>query len=95
MDFSSKCDQIRRKLRIRSDLLENWLLENFIFLLVNEFHSKAYWGIWHFRENEEKLVKSIPIFSSAIHGTKNHQNLNKHFSLIFANTDNFRDLHSS
>ena len=31
-DFSSKCDQIRRKLRIWSHLLEKSLKENFIFL---------------------------------------------------------------
>ena len=30
-DFSSKCDQIRRKLRIWSHLLEKSLMENFIF----------------------------------------------------------------
>ena len=29
-DFCSKCDQIRRKLRIWSHLLENYLMENFI-----------------------------------------------------------------
>ena len=31
-DFSSKCDQIRRKLRISSHLLEKYLMENFIFV---------------------------------------------------------------
>ena len=30
-DFFSKCDQIRRKLRIWSHLLKNSLMENFIF----------------------------------------------------------------
>ena len=30
-DFFSKCDQIRRKLRIWSHLLKKSLLENFIF----------------------------------------------------------------
>ena len=33
-DFSSKCDQIRRKLRIWSHLLEKSLMENFIFCAV-------------------------------------------------------------
>ena len=33
-DFSSKCDQIRRKLRIWSHLLEKSLMENFIFYAV-------------------------------------------------------------
>ena len=31
MEFSSKCDQIRRKLRIWSHLVEKSLMENFIF----------------------------------------------------------------
>ena len=33
-DVSSKCDQIRRKLRIWSHLLEKSLMENFIFCAV-------------------------------------------------------------
>ena len=33
-DFSSKCDQIRRRLRIWSHLLEKCLMENFIFYAV-------------------------------------------------------------
>ena len=33
-DFSSKCDQIRWKLRLRSQLLEESLTENFIFCAV-------------------------------------------------------------
>ena len=33
-DFFSKCDQIRRKLRIWSHLLKKSLKENFIFLAV-------------------------------------------------------------
>ena len=33
-DFSSKRDQIRRELRIRSHLLEKSLIENFIFCAV-------------------------------------------------------------
>ena len=33
-DFFSKCDQIRRKLRIWSHLLEKSLMENFIFCAV-------------------------------------------------------------
>ena len=31
-DFFSKCDQIRRKLRIWSHLLKKSLMENFIFM---------------------------------------------------------------
>ena len=34
-DFFSKCDQIRRKLRIWSHLLNKFLRENFIFCAVN------------------------------------------------------------
>ena len=34
-DFFSKCDQIRRKLRIWSHLLKKSLMENFIFSAVN------------------------------------------------------------
>ena len=34
MDFFSKCDQIRRKLRIWSYLLEKSVMENFIFCAV-------------------------------------------------------------
>ena len=33
-DFFSKCDQIRRKLRIWSQLLQKSLMENFIFCAV-------------------------------------------------------------
>ena len=34
-DFFSKCDQIRRKLRIWSHLLNKFLIENLIFCAVN------------------------------------------------------------
>ena len=34
-DLLSKCDQIRRKLRIRSHILKKSLMENFIFCAVN------------------------------------------------------------
>ena len=35
-DFFSKCEQIRRKLRIWSDLLKKSLMENFSFCAVTE-----------------------------------------------------------
>ena len=35
-DFFSKCDQIRRKLRIWSHLLKKSLIENYIFCTVGE-----------------------------------------------------------
>ena len=37
-DFFSKCDQIRRKLRIWSHLLKKSLMENFIFCAVLGYH---------------------------------------------------------
>ena len=37
-DFFSKCDQIRRKLRISSHLLKKSLIENFIFC-ISALHS--------------------------------------------------------
>ena len=37
-DFFSKCDQIRRKLRIFSHLLNKYLMENFIFCAVDKLH---------------------------------------------------------
>ena len=36
-DFLSKCDQIRRKLRIWSHLVKKSLMENFIFRAVGRF----------------------------------------------------------
>ena len=45
-EFVSKCDQIRRKLRIWSHLLNNSLMENFIFCRVidwlTEYVSKLF-----------------------------------------------------
>ena len=35
--FSSKCDQIRRRLRIWSHSLEKSLMKNFIFYAVNSY----------------------------------------------------------
>ena len=46
-DFSSKCGQIRRKLRIWSHLLEKSLMENFIFCAVKifiKYRSKHFLG---------------------------------------------------
>ena len=34
MDFYSKCDQIRKKMRILSHLLKKFVMENFIFCAV-------------------------------------------------------------
>ena len=51
-DFFSKCNQIRRKLRIRSHLLKEFLMENFSFCAVygDSFDS-------HYDESMEKLMK--------------------------------------
>ena len=48
-DFFSKCDQIRRKLRIWSHLLDKFLMGNFIFCavkpfqIVTNFICKCFW----------------------------------------------------
>ena len=42
-DFSNKCDQIRRKLRIWSHLLEKYLTKNFIFCAVWELFNLIAW----------------------------------------------------
>ena len=41
-DFFSKCDQIRRKLRIWSDLLKKSLMENFMFCAVSFLISSSF-----------------------------------------------------
>ena len=46
-DFFSKCDQIRRKLRIWSHLLKKSLMENFIFCAVNYFLYGVFDQDWH------------------------------------------------
>ena len=57
-DFFSKCDQVRRKLRIWSHLLKKFLMENFTFCAVLELkpspsigngpdhlrYSEQFWG---------------------------------------------------
>ena len=40
-DFFSKCDQIRRKLRVCSCLIKNSLMENFIFCAVIIYYSET------------------------------------------------------
>ena len=45
-DFSSKCDQIRRKVRIWSHLLKKSLMQNFIFRevlfeILNQYKAEA------------------------------------------------------
>ena len=59
-DFFSKCDQIRRKLRIWSHLLKKSLVENFIFCAVfntiphNELHFSI--ATWNLEVSREQLL---------------------------------------
>ena len=59
-NFFSKCDQIRRKLRILSHLLKKSLIENFIFcavykLSLNNFgHCDQIWA--HLLNSRQNLV---------------------------------------
>ena len=50
-DFFSKCDQIRRKLRIWSHLLKKSLMENFIFCVVSHKTTPA--GNYMFKVNNK------------------------------------------
>ena len=47
-NFLSKCDQIRKKLRIWSHLLKKSLMENFIFLqyMLHVFHQWDLFQMW-------------------------------------------------
>ena len=45
-DFSSKCDQIRRKLRIWSHLLKKFLMENFILCAVTDLSTSKSFDIF-------------------------------------------------
>ena len=46
MDFISKCDQFRRKLRIWSHLLKKSLMGNFIFCVVTKKHFTKNALVW-------------------------------------------------
>ena len=64
-DFFSKCDQIRRKLRIWSHLLKKSLIENFIFSAVRMLH--FYICLYIFPLWVNTVVKrSSPNFASSI-----------------------------
>ena len=66
-DFSSKYDQIRRKLRIWSHILEKSLMENFIFCAVRVSEgsitvfmvtlTKCWWIIYIFVNGEKKSFR--------------------------------------
>ena len=61
-DFFSKCDQIRRKLRISPHLLKKFLMENFIFCAVLSVpdHSS---GLNDLPENNEDPTTTTTTFS--------------------------------
>ena len=72
-DFFSKCDQIRRKLRIWSHLLKKSLMENFIFLcsvylLPKWIRYSILYGYYHIQETYVKVLhisrKYHPLFAS-------------------------------
>ena len=55
-DFLSQCDQIRKKLRIRSHLLKKSLMENFIFCAV-DVRSRIHRIITNIYNNKQKKLK--------------------------------------
>ena len=64
MDFSSKCDQIRRKLRIWPHLLKKSLMENFFFLqsqFINKFLKFEYFN-HHAKVEMWLTLYKFPIF---------------------------------
>ena len=67
-DFFSKCDQIRRELRIWSHLLKKSLMENFFFCAVKVAVQQAREQIeWVYKQQRENVeIKSLllkPSFS--------------------------------
>ena len=66
-DFFSKCDQIRRKLRIWSHLLKKSLMENFIFcavftiLIIGTTEKQQSEGVLKMLLNSSKFVKFVKI----------------------------------
>ena len=71
-DFFSKCDQIRRKLRIWSHLLKTFLMEKFIFSATihrtiynhitgkSAYHSKLFWILFK-RNNSLSVLENLPL----------------------------------
>ena len=63
-DLFSKCDQIRRKLRIWSHLLKKSLMENFIFCAVIQVHANfllTAYGFYSFQYNVRRKIKKSNI----------------------------------
>ena len=61
-DFSNKCDHIRRKLRIWSNLLKKSLLENFILLCSVDF-------VKHLRYSEGINCWTFPLLETTVEGS--------------------------
>ena len=59
-DFISKCDQIRRKLRVSSNLLKKSLMEKLVFCTVTVVEIKP----WGSQMNDKRSIKSTFVFSS-------------------------------
>ena len=72
-DFSSKCDQIHRKLQFWSDLLEKCLMENFILVQWCK-HFQGYLGI---------LMYIPPYLHTRRHATKEEEGIGQGFSAHF------------
>ena len=53
-DFVSKCDQIRRNLRVWSHLLKKSLMENSIFCAVEQYQSQSY--VFTLMENSARVI---------------------------------------
>ena len=95
-DFFSKCDQIRRKLRIWSHLLKKSLMENFIFCAVL---SRFYLSVL-FRENTDYLTCAIRYtygyLSCDVTDKGHYCQINSHplalkaFTKIFRHSENLR-----
>ena len=62
-DFFSKCDQIRRKLRIWSHLLNKSLMENFIFCAVFKARKirKNIVTLWNIQTTKQSEISSQAI----------------------------------
>ena len=86
-DFLSKCDQIRRKLRIWSHLLKKSLMENFIFCSV--FSSDLLISITVFYKR--KLHFSIQVMLSSFHSALFLYAFTKPWTHLCDNTLHYRE----
>ena len=60
-DFFSKCDQIRRFLRIWSHLLEKSLIESFIFYVVKCQHNASIYNVFKLKSKIFAMIVKIVI----------------------------------